>query len=703
MKYKYKRGGVVKLQNAGSLPKWMQKLNAWANKNISESDESVGERILNSTIKEANNASTQEERDKIYKDSAKNNLAVTGQSLMILPMLGEFTTYGLLGGGLRLGTGLTGSKAGEYVLGKAGDWADKKLNTKFLGTTGRILGGLGGWWGGSSATTPLFRNLAGKGITLHMPQETFMNLRGQYFTNAASKARVNSKPNPILNSTIEHLYKEYPELSSIGPKEAYRQYYETIFPASKVQTPYAHGTKSNLSGGLETSVKIPNAAAPETIGRNDFYLNLQPEASLQYADGIGVPKGFTWNKHRFWPLKEILGKPYKSDAWMSKPIKLREQVPNRAGQFSRVKNADGTYSGHGKLLEEYKAELGMQDLSNEEFLQRLGVQNEESFNQWVAKNRQMFSDIYNSGDYHGLYHVKIDANKPLTINGGDTYYSERGIWDRMNKGGNDVLLHNNAANEFGSDVAVVRDVTPQKVRILGSKPDQQGFADFIGGRQQFLTEIPTSPGNWVKQRLQYQSPTTTVWTETPKRAFDSTDRFIAGRNLVESLKRGNLPTIDAHGISKGNELEYLESILQHGIDAKRGFSTAPLFITKGQEELRPLLGAALGTSSGTAYNDGLFILTSKPNSLLKNGIDAILINDADPGYARFLKQALHKKYPNFKFVTYGDAPDYYGVKKYTLSETKTPMTKFTNNKVSSFNAIDSEFLPPLPEEINISF
>ena len=62
----------------------------------------------------------------------------------------------------------------------------------------------------------------------------------------------------------------------------------------------------------------------------------------------------------------------------------------------------------------------------------------------------------------------------------------------MNKGGNDVLLHNNAANEFGSDVAVVRDVTPQKVRILGSKPDQQGFTDFMGGRQQFFTEVPTS-------------------------------------------------------------------------------------------------------------------------------------------------------------------------------------------------------------------
>lgn len=36
-------------------------------------------------------------------------------------MLNEFATYGLLGGGLRLGVGMTGSKAGEYVLGKGGD------------------------------------------------------------------------------------------------------------------------------------------------------------------------------------------------------------------------------------------------------------------------------------------------------------------------------------------------------------------------------------------------------------------------------------------------------------------------------------------------------------------------------------------------------------------------------------------------------
>lgn len=161
---------------------------------------------------------------------------------------------------------------------------------------------------------------------------------------------------------------------------------------------------------------------------------------------------------------------------MSQPIKLRRNIPNRAGVFSRVKNSDGTFSGRGKLLEEYKSELGMDSASDSEFLNKLGVRNGETFNQFVARNKDIFDDIYNSGNYHGLYHVKINAENPLTINGGNTYYNERGIFNQMKANGNDVLLHNNAANEFGSDVAVIKNVTPDKVRILGSIPDKQQFS-----------------------------------------------------------------------------------------------------------------------------------------------------------------------------------------------------------------------------------
>lgn len=45
------------------------------------SDESAGERILNKTIEKANSAKTDEERKKIYNDTAKKELAVTAASV----------------------------------------------------------------------------------------------------------------------------------------------------------------------------------------------------------------------------------------------------------------------------------------------------------------------------------------------------------------------------------------------------------------------------------------------------------------------------------------------------------------------------------------------------------------------------------------------------------------------------------------------
>lgn len=101
---------------------------------------------------------------------------------------------------------------------------------------------------------------------------------------------------------------------------------------------------------------------------------------------------------------------------------MREKIPNRAGKFTR--DTGGT---NGKWLSEYKAEFGAGDKSNADFLKQLGVREGETFNDFVNRNRKIFSDIYNSGKYNGLYHVKVDASKPLKINGGNTYYSERGI------------------------------------------------------------------------------------------------------------------------------------------------------------------------------------------------------------------------------------------------------------------------------------
>ena len=44
-------------------------------------------------------------------------------------MLGEFSTYGLLGGSARLAGGFGGSAVGSYTLGKAGELGDRTFGT----------------------------------------------------------------------------------------------------------------------------------------------------------------------------------------------------------------------------------------------------------------------------------------------------------------------------------------------------------------------------------------------------------------------------------------------------------------------------------------------------------------------------------------------------------------------------------------------
>ncbi len=100
---------------------------------------------------------------------------------------------------------------------------------------------------------------------------------------------------------------------------------------------------------------------------------------------------------------------------------------------------------------------------------------------------------------------------------------------------------------------------------------------------------------------------------------------------------------DAHGIAKTNQLSTLIDLLNKGIDKNRDFYTAPFEVPK---ELRAALGAGLGTGGGTAYKDGLAVLTSGYKEKLKeNGIKHVFINDAFAG----LKDSLAKAYPQYLF------------------------------------------------------
>lgn len=101
-------------------------------------------------------------------------------------------------------------------------------------------------------------------------------------------------------------------------------------------------------------------------------------------------------------------------------------------------------------------------------------------------------------------------------------------------------------------------------------------------------------------------------------------------------------SFDAHGISKNDQLNRFLELLEKGIDPDRPFFTAPFEVSK---EKGAALGAGLGTAGGTAYKDGIAVVTSGyKEKLSENGIKHVFINDV---YAN-LKEPISQLFPNYQ-------------------------------------------------------
>ena len=158
-------------------------------------------------------------------------LGANATGILNIPIGSEIATYGLLGGGLRLGAGTATGAAGSWLGGKAGDLADKQFGTNWIGTAGRIGGGFAGFVPGMNAATRVLRTAAGKGVTLYMPQNTFMGLRGQAFDNIANAAVKHSVPTIVDKNILA---------GKIGwsPKESRVLWHNSETPISKLETTF---------------------------------------------------------------------------------------------------------------------------------------------------------------------------------------------------------------------------------------------------------------------------------------------------------------------------------------------------------------------------------------------------------------------------------------------------------------------------------
>ncbi|MFA5020797.1 MAG: hypothetical protein WC517_01915 [Patescibacteria group bacterium] len=100
---------------------------------------------------------------------------------------------------------------------------------------------------------------------------------------------------------------------------------------------------------------------------------------------------------------------------------------------------------------------------------------------------------------------------------------------------------------------------------------------------------------------------------------------------------------DAHGVAKSQQLNQLLNLLDNGISKGHDFYTAPFEVPA---DIKAGLASALGTGGGTAYKDGLAVLTSGYKEKIQdNGIKHVFINDVFSD----LKGPLQKTYPQYQF------------------------------------------------------
>jgi GNAT superfamily N-acetyltransferase len=131
----------------------------------------------------------------------------------------------------------------------------------------------------------------------------------------------------------------------------------------------------------------------------------------------------------------------------------------------------------------------------------------------------------------------------------------------------------------------------------------------------------------------------------------------ARKGFIEALEAGG-QDIQAHGMAKENTfiggLENLLNLLKGGLNPNRGngrLYTAPLVSKAGE-------GLIVDTASGSAYNEGPFMLLARPEQELVSdlsGVGAILVNETHADVINEIRDAVHAIRPDIIVETYGSA------------------------------------------------
>jgi len=102
----------------------------------------------------------------------------------------------------------------------------------------------------------------------------FIKFYMEEFPKEVSKEESNIEQ-PKLKEGVDFVFEQNPELESIGTKEQYSEYLDTIFPYSKVRDIVYHGTRSKF---------------------DDFDLERRGLSGRNYGNGVYTTTDFSWAK-----------------------------------------------------------------------------------------------------------------------------------------------------------------------------------------------------------------------------------------------------------------------------------------------------------------------------------------------------------------------------------------------------------------------
>lgn len=269
------------------------------------------------------------------------------------------------------------------------------------------------------------------------------------------------------------------------------------------------------------------------------------------------------------------------------------------------------YETEQRKIQELREQLGITKFSEkvEENKEKASYNNEQKNKTTEIYNGMVEISVGMNEELKNDFEQKVQKYTNETISGKDKEYILQGLSDTREKTIEEEL-QKKEESDVNEEISLAIDNIKNNI-----KPNLEGLS---------FDELKS------QTKLQYE-----LIHLNHGRAIINDALFLAGEGNAydldgeyytwESVSGEIGKHFDAHGIAKLDQFSNIINLLENGIDQSKVFYTAPFEISK---EDSGGVGAGLGTSGGTAYKDGIAVVTSGfKKELKKDGIKHVFLND----------------------------------------------------------------------------